>query len=514
MSRSREDKLCSAEQVIQLIKTGSTIVCGGFVGAGHPEALTSALERQFLATHTPRDLTLVYAAGQGDGNNRGLNHLAYEGLIKRVIGGHWGLVPRMGQLAVDNQIEAYNFPQGAICQLLRDIAGGRPGCITHVGLGTFVDPLQSGGRLNSRTSEPLVERIELGGKTWLWYKSFPIHVGLIRATSADVHGGLVMDEEAILGEVLAIAQAVRNSGGLVIAQVQRLLDHAAPPQSVRVPGALVDQIVVASAKEHEQTFAERFNRSYCQSSDFDEVHGAPSQHRMKRDERFIIASRACDELTIGDIANLGIGMPEGIARVAAERGLLGQCILTVESGPFGGMPVGGMSFGAAAYPQAIVDQPAQFDFYDGGGLAYAALGAAQIDRFGNVNVSKFGNRLAGVGGFVNIAQNARKLVFCGTFTAGGLEIECLDGHLKIVREGRAKKFIAAVEQIGFAADGRYRRAEEVYYVTERAVFALRESGVELIEIAPGIEVETHILPHMEFVPIMKNVRTMPVQYFS
>jgi len=518
MTRRRDSKLCSADEAIAAIASGSVVVSGGFVGAAHPEALTAALERQFLKTGKPRGLTLVYGAGQGDGGRRGLNHLAHEGLIKRVIGGHWGLVPTLGKLAVDNRIEAYNFPQGVICQLIRDIAAGRPGCITHVGLGTFVDPNHGGGRINARTRENLVERLELGGRTWLWYKSFPIQAGLIRATAADANGGLVMDEEAVIGESLAIAQAVRNHGGVVIAQVKKLLDHPAPPQVVRVPGILVDRIVLAEACDHDQTFAESFNPEYCSA----EVEGGFSGRMSERlagcgsmplDERSIIASRACDELRPGSIANLGIGMPEGIANVAAIRGLLDTCTLTIESGPIGGIPAGGLSFGASAFPEAIVDQPAQFDFYDGGGLDFAALGAAQIDQAGNVNVSRFSDRLAGIGGFANIANNARTVVFCGTFTTGGAKVACEDGSLKILKEGHVRKFPLAVEQIGFAADRRWHRAEKVLYVTERAVFGLTGEGIELLEIAPGVDLNTQILAYMDFRPVIREVRPMPAHCF-
>lgn len=520
MIGSRDTKLCSAEEAVATIKSGSTVVCGGFVGAAHPEALTIALESRFIESGLPRDLTLVYAAGQGDGKKRGLNRLAHAGLIRRVIGGHWGLIPRLGAMAIENQIEAYNLPQGVICQLLRDIAAGSPGCFTHVGLGTFVDPLQSGGRLNLRTVEPIVERIELDGRVWLWYKSFPVHVGLIRATAADIHGGLIMDEEAIVGEVLTIAQAVRNHGGIVLAQVRYLLDHAAPPQTVRVPGILVDRIVVADSTEHEQTFGERFNPAYCHARDYSLTSSTTAAEPIMKaqampwDERYIIASRACDELMPGNIANLGIGMPEGIARIAQERGFLKQCTLTVESGPIGGVPAAGLSFGASAYPDAIIDQPSQFDFYDGGGLDFAALGAAQVDRLGNVNVSKFGDRFAGVGGFINIAQNAAIVVFCGTLTAGGLIVKWSNGKLQILQEGRVRKFVESVEQIGFSADVRYRRAKNVIYVTERAVFRLGTEGMELIEIAPGINLEEEVLAQMDFLPIIKQVQLMPEYCFT
>lgn len=514
MTSRIERLLCGSDEAASLIENGQTVACGGFVGAAHPEALTAAIERRFKSEVRPRDITLVYAAGQGDGKTRGLNHLTHQGLIRRVIGGHWGLVPGLGRMAIAGQIEAYNFPQGVICQLLRDIAAGRPGCITHVGLGTFIDPIHDGGRLNSSTVEELVSRVELNGRTWLFYHAFPIDVGLIRATAADPFGNLVMDEEAVIGEVLPIAQAAHNCGGRVIAQVKHLLDRPARPNQVKVPGILVDHVVVADETEHPQTFAEPLNESYFSTRLDNHTSVDTSFETMPAGARRIIAARACDELLPGAIANLGIGMPEGVALIAAERQMLDQITLTVESGPIGGVPAGGLSFGASAWPEAIIDQPAQFDFYDGGGLDYAALGAAQVDRHGNVNVSRFHTRVAGVGGFVNISQNARKVVFCGTMTSGGLEVDVVGGQLRILKEGSIRKFVDHVEQVSFSGKVAVETNREVLYVTERAVFELTPEGLLLTEIAPGIDVEHDILNQMDFLPIVRVPGLMSGSSFS
>lgn len=508
MTRDRRPVVVSADDAVSRIPDGATVACGGFVGAAHAEALTAALERRFLSTAAPRDLTLIYAAGQGDGGVRGLNHLGHTGLVRRVIGGHWGLAPRLGQLAINNQIEAYNLPQGVICHLFREAAAGRPGLFTKIGLGTFIDPAHGGGQLNAQTTQPLVERIELDGETYLWYRTQPIDVALIRATAADPFGNLIMDEEAIVGEVLPIAQAARNRGGLVLAQVRRLLDQPVAPQRVRVPGILVDCITLADLSEHPQTFAEALNRDYFEPAAGDDASSLQWLEPLPWDERRLIAERACDELQPGEVVNLGIGMPEGIARIAAERGLLHRVTLTVESGPIGGMPAGGLSFGAAVHPQAIIDQPSQFDFYDGGGLDFAALGAAQIDSAGNVNVSRFGQRLAGVGGFVNISQCARRLVFCGTFTSGGLKVAIDQGRLQILQEGRVRKFVQQVEQISFSGELARSTGRDILLVTERAVFRLTPAGWQLTEVAAGIDIDRDIRAQMDFEPIIESVREM------
>ena len=284
------------------------------------------------------------------------------------------------------------------------------------------------------------------------------------------------------------------------------------PQSVRVPGILIDRIVLADEGEHDQTFSEKMNAAYCSAAR--DREGSFEVEPMAMSHRRIIASRACDELRKGDVANLGIGMPDGVARIAAERGMLEEVTFTVESGPIGGMPAGGLSFGASVHPQAIVDQPAQFDFYDGGGLDYSALGAAQIDRHGNVNVSKFATRLAGVGGFVNISQNAKRLVFCGSMTSGGLATRVVRGKLVIEAEGRTKKFVRDVDQISFSGALAAASGRSILVVTERAVFRLTADGLELIEIAPGIDIKRQVLDLMEFRPKISKIEPMLPHLFE
>ncbi|MCB9959876.1 MAG: acyl CoA:acetate/3-ketoacid CoA transferase [Rhodospirillaceae bacterium] len=507
---ARSGKVVSAAEAVALIGSGDTVATSGFIGSGFAEGLAKALEHRFLDTGEPRDLTLVYAAGQGDGKDKGLNHLGHEGLLKRVVGGHWGLVPKVQALALADKIEAYNLPQGCMCQLFRDIAAKKPGMLTRVGLGTFVDPRFGGGKINAVTTENLVELMEIGGREYLFYKAFPIDVALLRGTTADAAGNVTMEHEALFLEVQAVATAVHNSGGLVIVQVARLAENGSlHPRQVKIPGVMVDCVVVGEPEDHWQTFAQPHDPGFT-----GEVRVPVSGFKaMALNERKVIARRAAFELRPNAVVNLGIGMPEAVANVASEEKMADLLTLTTEPGVIGGIPAGGLNFGAGTNTQVLVDQPAQFDFYDGGGLDIACLGLAQADRQGNVNVSRFGAKLAGAGGFINISQNAKKVVFCGTFMAGRLTYEV--SAAGVVQHGAGSpKFVEEVEQRTFsgpvaAADGR-----PVLYVTERCVFRLTPDGLELTEVAPGTDIERDILAHMAFRPIIGEPRPMDPRIFQ
>jgi propionate CoA-transferase len=506
-----KNKVISAEQAIALVKDGDVVCTTGFVQSCIPEALHAALEKRYVETKAPKGLTLIMCAGAGDSKGLGTGRLHHEGLLSRVIAANFGRMPKVAQAAQENKITGYNLPQGVISKLYRSCAAGSPGLFTKVGLHTYVDPRLGGGKVNDVTKEDIVKHVDVDGEEWLFYKATPIDVALIRATSADPSGNLSMEKECLTLDVLAQAMAAHNNGGVVIAQVERIVEQGSiKPKDVRVPGILVDCVVVAEEPDmHRMNYGVMYNPALSGEIRIP-VDAMP---KMELDERKIIARRAAFELPPNGVINLGVGAPDGVAAVAAEERVTPYITMTTEAGAIGGVLAGGSSFGASANAHAIIDQNQMFDFYHGRGLDLTCLGMAECDQFGNVNTSKFGGRLNGCGGFIDISQNARAVVFAGTFTAGGLEVEIHYGKLKIVKEGRARKFVNNVEQITFSGPYASRKSQPVIYVTERCVFQLTPGGLELIEVAPGIDIEKHILPHMDFKPIINKPMPMDRRIF-
>ncbi len=502
--------LVSADEAAALVQDGDTILIGGS-GGGHavPDSLIRALEHRYLSDGEPQDITLFHPVGLGDGKGQGVDRLAHPGLLKRIITGAFVNSPAIAELAKQGTIEAYTLPQGALSQLVREVAAGRPGLVTHVGLHTFVDPRYGGGRQSSTATENLVQVVQLAGQEWLFYKPFTPDIAFLRGTTADEDGNITMEHEAVFGEMLSMAQATHNAGGVVVVQVARLVKHEnLKPKQVKIPGMLVDLVVLDPGQQ--QTYQVAFSPAYAGELRVPLSDIPP----LPLDERKVIARRAALELFPGAICNLGAGVSTGIANVAAEEGLINQIVLTNEQGLIGGAPASGMDAGAAVNYSAMIDQPYQFDFYDGGGLDLAFLSFAQVDSQGSVNVSRFNGRIIGPGGFPNISQNAKMVIFSGTLTAGGLQITWEAGQTKILHEGRHTKFKPALEQITY--NGRYarERGQQVLYITERAVFRLSEGGLELIEVAPGLNLENDILAQMQFRPaIAPKLRQMDARLF-
>lgn len=504
-------KIITKEEAVHLIKDGDFLGVAGFVGCAHPETLTSACEETFLKTGHPCDLTIQFSAGIGDGKTKGSNHFGNPGMVKRIIGGHYGLAPRLGELISKEETEAYNLPQGIVAHLWRAAAGNKPGVLSKVGLKTFIDPRLEGGKLNQRTKEDIVTLMKIDGEEYLYYRAYKPDVALIRASTADENGNLTMERESVITEAFAIAGAAKAKGGIVIAEVERLaVKGSLKPMEIKIPGVLVDYVVVGDKDKFLQTNGEYYNPAYTGEVKLPLGEVSP----LPLTERKVIARRAAMELEPHCKANLGIGMPEGIAAVAAEEGFGDTLTMTVESGGIGGVPAAGGSFGATLDAEAMLCQTDMFDFYDGGNLDISCLGIAQVDSAGNLNVSKFGPKIPGCGGFVNISQNAKKIVFCGTLTAGGLKEKIENGQLVIEKEGRAKKFVQKVEQITFSAEYAKEIHQPVIFITERAVFALTEEGLVLTEIAPGIDLQKDVLAQIEAeVKISPDLKKMDARIF-
>lgn len=504
-------KVITAMQAVALIKDYATVGIGAMGLGGWPEELAQAMEKSFLETGHPKDLSIKQGAATGDWKERGTTRWGHEGMIKKWAGAHIGSSAGMSRLVGENKIQAHCLPQGVIVNLWREIAAHRPGLLTKVGLNTFVDPRLDGGKMNAMTNEEIVKLVEFEGEEWLFYKSFSLDVALIRCTTADENGNLTMDNEGWLYEALPMAEAAKNSGGIVIAQVEYLAKNGTlHPKHVKVPGTLVDYIVVAEKKEScWQTEGLYFDPAF--SGDIKvPLEAIPV---LPMNERKIISRRSALELKSNTVVNLGYGMPADIAAVAAEENMAHIITLTTEAGAFGGVPASKPNFGNTYNAEALIEHGAMFDFYDGGGLDVAFLGLAQTDKHGNVNVSKFGGKMAGPGGFIDISQNAKKTVFIGTFT-NGAEIKVDDGNLVIVKEGSRKKFLEQVEQVSFSGEYAAKIKQPVLYITERAVFTLENGEMTLIEIAPGIDFDRDILAQMDYIPkISSNLKTMDKDIF-
>ena len=497
----QKNKVITADEAIALISDNDVVTTTGFVQSCIPEALHAALERRFVETASPKGLTLIMTAGAGDSKGLGTGRFHHEGLLSRVIAANFGRMPKVAQAAQANKITGYNLPQGVISQLYRACAAGQPGLFSKVGLHTYVDPRFGGGRVNKVTTEEIVKVVEVDGDEWLFYTATKIDIAFIRGTSADPNGNISLEKEALTLDNLAQAMAARNNGGIVIAQVERIVEAGSiRPKDVKVPGILVDCVVVAEPELHRMNYGSQHNPALS-----GEIRvPITSMAKMVLDDRKIIARRAAFELPPNGVVNLGVGAPEGISAVANEEKITPYITLTTEAGAVGGVLASGSSFGSATNADSIIDQNQMFDFYDGGGLDMTCLGMAECDEEGNVNTSKFGGKLNGCGGFINISQNARSVVFAGTFTAGGLQVAIEDGKLRIIKEGRARKFLKKVEQMTFSGTYARKRKQPVYYVTERCVFLLSQNGLQLIEVAPGIDIDRDILPHMDFKPIIDH----------
>ncbi|MEY4978912.1 MAG: hypothetical protein RLZZ352_1182 [Pseudomonadota bacterium] len=519
-------KFMTAAQAANLIQDNDTVgLMGGGGGLMEATHLFEAVQARFLSTQTPRNLTVMHALGIGDKKTKGMNCFAHEGLVRRVIGGHWVWSPAMQQLALDEKIEAYILPGGVSSQLMREIGAGRPGLFTHVGLGTVCDPRQGGGKMNATAKEDLAEVVTMDGREYLRYKPFPIHIALVRASSADEDGNISFEHEAANLDAQSLALAARNSGGKVIVQVkERLPKGALKAREVRIPSAWVDAIVV---DPHQTTSYDiPFHPAFSGELTGEERYQSESEDRAAEQaaaseafsERQAVARRAALELfntpKPRPVVNYGVGVPDAVAKLIAARGEQHRIYQTIEHGTYGGTLMDGVLFGYARNATAMLDAPTQFDFYAGGGLDIAFLGFGEFDAQGNVNVSKLGGLTVGPGGFIDIAQNAKKVVFCGTLAAKGVKLQTGDSQLRVLQQGSVKKLVKAVDQITYSGPQGLVRGQTVLYLTERASFRLTPQGIELFEVAPGVDLQRDVLDQMDFVPLVAdNLLVMDEAFF-
>lgn len=509
----------SAAEAVEMIQDNTTL-CG--IAMTQISACTSILkeiEKSFEKTGHPHDLTYVHTCGQAsEGLPGGLQYIAHEGLLKRVIGGHWGQSSNMMRLITENRIEAFNLPQGQMANLFHSMALREPGKISKTGLGTFIDPRYEGGKMNQRAKDSdyeTVSLIEIDGEEYIRYHHIPIDTLLIRGTCADESGNISTRQEAMVLEVLPAVMATKRWGGKVICQVERMVkDGCIGAKEVTVPGVLVDAIVVCEnpMEEHRQTYSWYYDPTYSGEALAPEQEIQPLPNNVRK----IICRRAAAELVPNQIINTGTGIPnENFGYIIAEENLSDIVTITVESGVYGGVPAGTIDFGIARNPRALIPHDRQFELYNGAGIDYTFMGAGEMDQYGNVNSTKMGNKAPGAGGFIDITATAKNVVFCSTFTGGGLKVSFSENGVKIEQEGRFKKFVKKVQQISYNGKVAMKQGQNMLYVTERAVFRLTEKGPELIEIAKGIDLEKDILEQMDFVPaIAENLKVTSVDFYK
>jgi acyl CoA:acetate/3-ketoacid CoA transferase len=493
----------SPDDAARLIPDGAVVAISSSSGLNTPDRMVRAIGERFAREGRPGALTTVHPIGTGDMYGiPGIDHLARPGLIKRVIAGSYPSgpsslpIPAIWRLIVEDRVEAYNLPSGLIFDMLRSAAAGTAGVLTSVGLDTFVDPRREGGKMNRAAREDIVRVVELDGAEWLHLRPLAPDVAIIRGTSADVRGNVSMEHEAAPLGALDLALAARNAGGLVIAQVKQLeTSGPLPTRQVHVPCSMVDVVVV----DPDQVQATETPYDPALSGEARVDLGTLEAEPFGIEK--VIARRAALELAASDVAALGFGVSALVPRILLEEGLHSQVTWTIEQGPVGGVPVTGFAFGCALNADAIIPSPQQFTFFQGAGFDCAFVSFLQIDRAGNVNVSKLAKRpylTAGVGGFIDITARGRKLVFGGTFTTAGLDVTIEGGRVAIRQDGKIQKLVPEVEQVTFSGRRGREQHQEVTVVTERCVLQQTEAGLTVTEIAPGVDLERDVLAQAGF----------------
>ncbi|MFT4131390.1 acyl CoA:acetate/3-ketoacid CoA transferase [Labrys sp. (in: a-proteobacteria)] len=513
-------KVLSADQAAALIPDNAVVTVSSSSGLGCPDAMLAAIGRRFDAAGHPRNLTTLHPIAAGDmWGIKGIDHIAKPGLLARILGGSYpsgpssAEPPAIWKMITGNEIPAYNIPSGILFDMHREAAAKRPGVLTKIGMDTFVDPAREGCAMNQRAAEaPIVRKVEFDGQDWLYFKTIVPDVAIIRATTADERGNLSYEHEGGYLGPLDQALAVRNNGGIVIAQVKRLAESGTlKPQNVLVPGVLVDAIVVAP--DQMQTT----QTSYEPAISGEIFRPLSSFEIPEFGVSKVIARRVAQELRYGDAVNIGFGISANVPRILIEEGRHGEVTWVIEQGAVGGVPLLDFQFGCASNAEAIMPSPYQFTYFQGAGFDASLLSFLQIDREGSVNVSKLGVRphvTAGAGGFVDITARARRIIFSGFFTAAaGLSIE--NGALLIAREGKVRKLVEAVEHVSFSGRRAVAQGQDITYVTERCVLKLTEKGIVVTEIAPGVDLERDVLAQAEFpLLVADDLRVMDAALFQ